>query len=259
MSVDLQLHLQSIGGRAVREDADGASPRGAHRDDLEFFRTGSAGVPEVGRLTHVSLFRHCTDDGGTRLLPRLEHQVLWAVAEVDRHGQNSSMLAMLAAPGPVSYRYSVHTRLGRVARLLAGDGLRHLRWLAGRPDGQAVTTDDLARVPIRRQVVVLLLWHRLLGGSRGAVSENGRLRQGAGSHPGGDRCRSVLMLPTLFEGYAYRLSEERAMTRRDAISFPAERVALVARRLPQLAKISPGTNPWSRLSCERLAGVKQGP
>jgi hypothetical protein len=29
------------------------------------------------------------------------------------------------------------------------------------------------------------------------VSECGRLRQGAGGHPGGDRRRSVLMLPTL--------------------------------------------------------------
>src|SRR5262249_27829158 len=31
----------------------------------------------------------------------------------------------------------------------------------------------------------------------GAESENGRLRQGSGCHPGGDRRRSVLMLPTL--------------------------------------------------------------
>ncbi len=29
------------------------------------------------------------------------------------------------------------------------------------------------------------------------MSENRRLRQGAGGHPGGDRPRSVLMLPTL--------------------------------------------------------------
>jgi len=32
---------------------------------------------------------------------------------------------------------------------------------------------------------------------RGAVSESGRFRQGAGGHPRGNRRRSVLMLPTL--------------------------------------------------------------
>jgi XFP N-terminal domain len=35
------------------------------------------------------------------------------------------------------------------------------------------------------------------GAPGGAVSENGRLRQGAGGYPRSDRRRSVLMLPTL--------------------------------------------------------------
>ena len=41
------------------------------------------------------------------------------------------------------------------------------------------------------------LWHRLLGGSKGAVSENGRLRQPTEGRSRGDRRPSVLMLPTL--------------------------------------------------------------
>src|SRR5262245_65407296 len=41
------------------------------------------------------------------------------------------------------------------------------------------------------------LWHRLLGGSRGAVSENGCLCQREEGHGGDSRRRSVLMFPTL--------------------------------------------------------------
>ena len=47
------------------------------------------------------------------------------------------------------------------------------------------------------------LWHRLLRAPGVAVSESGRLRQGAGGHPGGDRCRRVrrvLMLAALSTG-----------------------------------------------------------
>jgi len=40
------------------------------------------------------------------------------------------------------------------------------------------------------------LWHRLLGGP---VSQYGRLCHGGGAHEGGERRRSVLMLPTLLD------------------------------------------------------------
>ena len=52
--------------------------------------------------------------------------------------------------------------------------------------------------PRNKRYQTRTLWRRLLGGSRGAVSECGRLRQRAGGHLGGDRRRSVPMLPTLF-------------------------------------------------------------
>jgi len=41
------------------------------------------------------------------------------------------------------------------------------------------------------------LWHRLLGGLQGALSENGRLRNGDGDPEGDNRCRRVLVLATL--------------------------------------------------------------
>ena len=34
--------------------------------------------------------------------------------------------------------------------------------------------------------------------SRGPAAECGRLRQGAGGHPGGDRCPSVTILATIY-------------------------------------------------------------
>src|SRR5262245_31255982 len=43
-----------------------------------------------------------------------------------------------------------------------------------------------------------IVWHGLCGiGSWGAVSENGRLRRGAGGHPRGDRRRRGLVCPSL--------------------------------------------------------------
>src|SRR5262245_11482568 len=66
--------------------------------------------------------------------------------------------------------------------------------LGRRPD--SIMRTEIAREK-REAAVASALWHRLLRGPGGAVSENGRLRQGTGVTQGGDRRRSVLMLTIL--------------------------------------------------------------
>ena len=51
--------------------------------------------------------------------------------------------------------------------------------------------------PRNKRYQTRTLWHRLLGGSRGAVSENGRLRHRDGDSEGGNRCRRGLVLTIL--------------------------------------------------------------